>query len=37
VSLQGFAVYRIGGGRIAEVWVIADNLHLLQQLGSGPS
>jgi aspartyl-tRNA synthetase len=32
VSTQEFAFYRIDGGRIAEVWVTADNLQLMQQL-----
>ena len=32
VETQEFAVYRVAGGRIAEVWVTADNLRLLAQL-----
>jgi steroid delta-isomerase-like uncharacterized protein len=32
VSTQEFAVYRVEDGRIAQVWVTADNLHLLEQL-----
>lgn len=32
VTLQEFATYRIAGGKIAEFWGIADNLHLLTQL-----
>jgi predicted ester cyclase len=32
VSTQEFAFYRVDGGRIAEVWVTADDLRLLQQL-----
>ena len=32
VSTQEFAFYRVDAGRIAEVWVTADDLHLLQQL-----
>jgi len=32
VSTQEFAVYRIDAGKIVEVWVAADNLHLLDQL-----
>jgi len=32
VSTQEFAVYRIDGGKIVEVWVAADNLRLLGQL-----
>jgi len=33
VSTQEFAVYRIDSGKIVEVWVAADNLRLLHQLG----
>lgn len=32
VSTQEFAVYRVTGGKIVEVWVVADNLGLLEQL-----
>jgi hypothetical protein len=32
VSTQEFAIYRFQAGRIAEVWVTADNLRLLDQL-----
>ncbi len=32
VSTQEFAIYRFDAGRIAEVWVTADNLRLLDQL-----
>jgi predicted ester cyclase len=32
VSMQEFAIYRVKEGRFAEVWVTADNLHLLDQL-----
>ena len=32
VSAQEFAIYRFQAGRIAEVWVTADNLRLLDQL-----
>ena len=32
VSTQEFAFYRVDAGRIAEVWGIADNLRLLQQV-----
>jgi steroid delta-isomerase-like uncharacterized protein len=32
VSTQEFAVYRWADGRIAEVWVTADNLRVLDQL-----
>lgn len=32
VTLQEFATYRVHAGKIAEVWVLADNLHLRTQL-----
>lgn len=32
ISTQEFAVYRVDAGKIVEVWVAADNLHLLSQL-----
>jgi predicted ester cyclase len=32
VTTQEFAVYRWAGGRIAEVWVTADDLRALDQL-----
>jgi predicted ester cyclase len=32
VTTQEFAFYRWSGGRIAEVWVTADNLRVLEQL-----
>lgn len=32
VQLQEFAVYRHEAGRLAEVWVAADNMRLLQQI-----
>jgi len=34
VRTQEFAVYRWIDGRIAEVWVTADNLAVVQQLGA---
>jgi predicted ester cyclase len=39
VTTQEFAVYRWAGGRIAEVWVTADDLRVLEQLraSGGPS
>lgn len=36
VSTEEFAFYRIEGARIVEVWVTADDLQLLRQLG-GPT
>lgn len=32
VSTQEFAFYRVQAGKIAEVWVTADDLHLQRQL-----
>jgi predicted ester cyclase len=32
VTTQEFALYRVEGGRIAEVWGTADDLRLLEQL-----
>jgi predicted ester cyclase len=32
VRTQEFAFYRVAGGRIAEVWVTADNLAVREQL-----
>ena len=32
VGTQEFAIYRFASGRIAEVWVTADNLSVLEQL-----
>ncbi len=34
VQTQEFAFYRVTGGLIAEVWVSADNLRILEQLGA---
>jgi steroid delta-isomerase-like uncharacterized protein len=36
VSIMGFDEFRIADGRLAEVWVCSDLLHLLQQLGAFP-
>ena len=32
ISIQEFSIYRLAGGKIAEVWVAADNYELLQLL-----
>lgn len=34
VVTSEFAFYRLSSGKIAEVWVAADNLELLRQLGA---
>lgn len=36
VSFNGMYIYRLSGGRIAEVWVSLDALGLLRQLGAAP-
>jgi predicted ester cyclase len=36
VTTQEFAVYRVAAGRIAQVWVTADNLGLLSRLRGEP-
>jgi steroid delta-isomerase-like uncharacterized protein len=36
VATQEFAVYRVVAGRIAQVWVTADNLEILRQLRDEP-
>lgn len=34
VETQEFAIYRVDGGRIVEVWVSADNLRWLDQFAA---
>jgi predicted ester cyclase len=36
VRFSGIYIYRIAGGRIAEIWVSLDALGLMQQLGAIP-
>lgn len=36
VALHGMSIYRIGGGRVKEIWWVTDTLGLLQQLGAIP-
>ena len=36
ISVQEFAIYRVEGDKIVEVWVVADNLHLIGQLQGPP-
>jgi predicted ester cyclase len=35
-TIQGIAIHRIRGGKIAERWILVDNVSLLQQLGAIP-
>jgi steroid delta-isomerase-like uncharacterized protein len=35
-TFSAMNVYRFEGGKIAEHWIVADNLSLLQQLGAVP-
>ncbi len=35
VRFTAIGIYRIAGGRIAESWVIKDDISILQQLGAG--
>jgi len=35
-TVQEFAAYRLDTNKIAEVWVVADNLHLMSQLQAPP-
>ena len=32
MSTEELAFYRLRDGKVAEVWVTADNLHVLRQL-----
>jgi steroid delta-isomerase-like uncharacterized protein len=34
VSLAGMSVYRFESGKVAEGWVVTDNLSFMQQLGA---
>ena len=35
-TIQGIAIHRLEEGRIAERWLLVENLSLLQQLGAFP-
>ena len=35
-TIQGIAIHRLKDGKIAERWIVMDNLFLLQQLGAFP-
>ena len=37
VTMTGIAIHRVVAGRIVELWVVGDELGLLQQLGALPS
>lgn len=37
VSYSGISIFRLEHGRIAEVWVAADNLSMMRQIGAVPS
>jgi predicted ester cyclase len=34
--IKGIEVFRLAGGKIAELWVCMDNLGMLKQLGAIP-
>jgi len=36
VSIPGFAIFRLDNGKIAEGWLVNDNLRMMQQLGVIP-
>ena len=36
VSMPGITIFRLDNGKIAEGWVLNDNLSLMQQLGAIP-
>jgi predicted ester cyclase len=36
IVVKGIEVFRIGDGKIAELWVSMDNLGMMQQLGVIP-
>jgi len=36
VSMPGIAIFRMDNGKIAEGWLVNDNLSLMQQLGVTP-
>jgi predicted ester cyclase len=37
ICVDGIAVFRIAGGKIAEEWTVSDALGLLQQVGAVPA
>ncbi|MFN2235293.1 MAG: ester cyclase [Anaerolineales bacterium] len=37
VSMPGITIFRLDNGKIAEGWVLNDNLSLMQQLGAIPA
>jgi predicted ester cyclase len=36
-SIEAIGIYRIAGGRIAEVWSVSDALGMMQQIGAIPT
>ena len=34
--MPGIGIFRLDGGKVAELWVIYDQLGMLQQLGMAP-
>lgn len=37
IRWEGQPIYRIDGGKVAEVWFVEDSLGLMQQIGAIPS
>ena len=37
VTQSGMSIFRLDNARIVEVWVLADNMSLMQQLGAIPT
>jgi len=35
-TMPGIGIFRLDGGKVAELWVIYDQLGMLQQLGMAP-
>jgi steroid delta-isomerase-like uncharacterized protein len=37
ISVPGITIYRMDNGKIAEAWLVSDNLGMMQQLGVIPT
>ena len=37
VAIAGTAIFRIEGDKVAELWVVADQMGLMQQIGAMPA